>query len=252
MNDASDSSGLGARDGLPPMPPGPPHDEKHLGQSRVARELAEGLLAGAVPPFLVAIILAQLGAGAPLVLLGIAATGVGLAVHGAVAAGFDTIARTEHWKRERAQEEYETEAYPERERWEVMALLHRYGVRGDALRLSVDAICSSKQRWVDFMMRYELNLTDPEPVRAEVLAAGIAGRLLAASVAALPWLLPVPAGIAALLTLLLGVALFAGAAAFRSWTRGMDWQRAAVRGGIGGGLALLAVGLVLLLGAATG
>lgn len=252
MNDASDSSGLGARDGLPPMPPGPPHDEKHLGQSRIVRELAEGLLAGAVPPFLIAIVLAQLGAGAPLVLLGVAAIGVGLAVHGAVAAGFDTIARTEHWKRERAQEEYETEAYPERERWEVMALLHRYGVRGDALRLSVDAICSTKQRWVDFMMRYELNLTDPEPVRAEALAAVIAGRLFAAFVAALPWLLPLPASVAALLTLLLGVLLFAAAAAFRAWTRSMDWQRAAVRGGIAGGVALLAVGLVLLLGATAG
>lgn len=250
MNDASDSSGLGARDGLPPMPPGPPHDEKHLGQSRFVRELAEGLLAGAVPPVLVAIILAQLGAGAPLVLLGVAAIGVGLAVHGAVAAGFDTLARTEHWKSERAQEEYETEAYPERERWEVMALLHRYGVRGDALRLSVDAICSTKQRWVDFMMRYELNLTDPEPVRAEVLAAGIVGRLAAALVAALPWLLPLPAGVSALSTLLLGIALFTIAAAFRAWTRGMDWRRAAVRGGIAGGIALLAVGVVLLLGVA--
>jgi Integral membrane protein DUF125. len=252
MDDASDTSGLGARDGLPPMPPGPPHDEKHLGQSRIVRELAEGLLAGAVPPVLVAIVLAQFGAGAPLVLLGVAAVGVGLAVHGAVAAGFDTIARAEHWKRERAQEEYETEAYPERERWEVMALLHRYGVRGDALRLSVDAICSTKQRWVDFMMRYELNLADPEPVRAEALAAGIAGRLFAAFVAALPWLLPLPAGVAALLTLLLGVALFAGASAFRAWTRSMDWQRAAVRGGIAGGVALLAAGLVLLLGVAAG
>jgi hypothetical protein len=252
MDHANDTSGLGARDGLPPMPPGPPHDEKHLGQTRMAREAADGLLAGAIPPLLAAIILAQFGAGAPLVLLAVAAVGAGLAVHGAVAAGFDTIARNEHWKRERAQEEYETEAYPERERWEVMALLHRYGVRGDALRLSVEAICSSKQRWVDFMMRYELNLTDPEPVRIEALAAGILGRLAAAFVVALPWMLPVASGTAALFTLLVGIVLVAGAAAFRAWTRGMDWRRAGVRGGIAGGIAVLAAGVVLLIGATVG
>lgn len=245
MDDASDTSGLGARDGLPPMPPGPPHDEKHLGQSRFARELSEGLLAGAVPPVLLALVLSGLGAERPLVLLGIAAMTVGLAVHGAFAAGFDTLARNEHWKRERAQEEYETEEWPERERWEVMALLHRYGVRGDALRLSVDAVCSSKQRWVDFMMRFELNLPDPEPVRAEAIAGGIAGRLLAGLIAAVPWLL-VPAAAAGLLSLLVGIALFCGAAAFRAWTRGMEWQRAAIRGGIAGGWAVLAAGLVVL------
>lgn len=246
MDDATDTSGLGLRDGLPPMPPGPPHDEKHLGQSRVARELAEGLLAGALPPVLLALVLSGLGAERPLVLLGIAAMTLGLAVHGALAAGFDTLSRNEHWKRERAQEEYETEEWPERERWGVMALLHRYGVRGDALRLSVDAVCSSKQRWVDFMMRFELNLPDPEPVRAEAIAGGIAGRLLAGLVPALPWLFGLPAGVAALLSLLLGMALFCGAAALRAWTRGMDWQRAAIRGGIAGGAAVLAAGLVVL------
>jgi hypothetical protein len=252
MDSANDTSGLGARDGLPPMPPGPPHDERHLGQSSGVREFADGLHAGAVPPVLVALVLALLGAEAPLVLVGVAAVAAGLALHGAAAAAFDTMARTEHWKRERAQEEYETEHYAERERWEVMALLHRYGVRGDALRLSVDAVCSSKARWVDFMMRFELNLPEPEPVRAGVLAAGVAGRFAAALVAALPWLGGLAGGVASALALGLGIGLVAGAAAFRAWTRGMAWRAAAMRGGVAGGLAVLAAGLVVLVGAALG
>ncbi len=38
---------------------------------------------------------------------------------------------------ERRKEEEETVEYVDRERWEVAAILHRYGVRGDALHLAV-------------------------------------------------------------------------------------------------------------------
>lgn len=246
MDEGSDTSGLGARDGLPPMPPGPPHDEKHLGQSRFAREFADGLAAGVLPPLLVLLIMAALGLGQAGVLLGIAAASLGLAVHGALAAGFETLSRNEHWQRQRAQEEYETEEWPERERWEVMAILHRYGVRGDALRLAVEALCSSKPRWVDFMMRFELNLPDPEPVRAEAIAGGIAGRLLAGAVLALPWMLAAGGSLALFLSLLAGIALFVAGGGLRAATRGMSWPPAAIRGGIAGGAAVLAAGLVLL------
>jgi hypothetical protein len=77
-------------------------------------------------------------------------------------------ARTEaeHFTAERKREEEETEIYPDRERWEVAAILHRYGVRGDALRMAVDSICADKRRWVDFMMRFELDLKEPQPDRA--------------------------------------------------------------------------------------
>jgi VIT1/CCC1 family predicted Fe2+/Mn2+ transporter len=81
----------------------------------------------------------------------------------------------EHFAAERKREEEETEIYPDRERWEVAAILHRYGVRGDALRMAVDSICADKRRWVDFMMRFELDLKEPQPDRAARSAVTIGG-----------------------------------------------------------------------------
>jgi VIT1/CCC1 family predicted Fe2+/Mn2+ transporter len=81
----------------------------------------------------------------------------------------------EHYASERRREEEESHLYPEREKWEVAAILHRYGVRGEVLRQAVDAIASDRKKWVDFMMRFELDLSEPDPNRAARSAATIGG-----------------------------------------------------------------------------
>jgi VIT1/CCC1 family predicted Fe2+/Mn2+ transporter len=86
-------------------------------------------------------------------------------------------ARTEadHYATERRREEEETQRFPDREKWEVAAILHRYGVKGEALRQAVDAIAADRRKWVDFMMRFELELIEPEPSRAARSAVAIGG-----------------------------------------------------------------------------
>ena len=49
-----------------------------------------------------------------------------------------------------------------------------YGHEGEGLRRIVDAITNNRQRWVDFMMRFELGLERPDPTRAPISAATIA------------------------------------------------------------------------------
>jgi VIT1/CCC1 family predicted Fe2+/Mn2+ transporter len=39
----------------------------------------------------------------------------------------------------------------------------------------VDSICADKRRWVDFMMRFELDLKEPQPDRAARSAVTIGG-----------------------------------------------------------------------------
>jgi vacuolar iron transporter family protein len=161
------------RDGLWPMPPGPPHEEKHFAQSEVVRDLVVGTADGLTVPFALAAALAGAVAANPLIvtagLAAIAATGVAMGL------GRYLAARTEaeHYRAERRREEAETQEYADRERWEVAAILHRYGVRGDALRMAVESICSDRKRWVDFMMRFELDLREPQPERAAPSAATI-------------------------------------------------------------------------------
>lgn len=170
------------RDGLWAMPAGPPHEEMHVLQSVVLRDLLTGMAAGLTLPFAVAAGLAAAGAAnLPIVTAGlavIAGAGVARALGGYVAARNEAA----HYLAERRREEAETVEYADRERWEVAAILHRYGVRGDALRLSVDSICADQRRWVDFMMRFELDLKEPNPQRAAQSALTIGAAAIAGGV----------------------------------------------------------------------
>ncbi|MGX9965860.1 VIT1/CCC1 transporter family protein [Roseomonas sp. F4] len=186
-----------SRDGLPPMPPGPPHEEGHVLAGALARGTTEAAMAGLLPP---------LALGAALTALGIApavtgAAGMALALACGLAAGlsgsFAARDAAAHYQAERMREEQESHLYPDRERWEVAAILHRYGVRGDILRDAVEAIASDRRRWVDFMMRFELDLSEPDPIRADqkAMAGGVA-MVLAGLLVMLPYLLELRAGLA--------------------------------------------------------
>ncbi len=176
------------RDGLPPMPPGPPHEERHFAAASPMREVVAGAAQGLVLPFAVTATLASLGAAPSQTIL----AGLAAAAGGAVAAGLaSTMAARDaaaRYQLERAREEEESHLYPDRERWEVAAILHRYGVRGQVLRQAVEAIASDRRRWVDFMMRFELDLSEPDPGRAARSASILAvAQVLAGLLPVLPY-----------------------------------------------------------------
>ena len=177
------------RDGLPPMPPGPPHEETHVVQVEPVRDLVVGVAEGLTVPFALTAALAA-GAAAPPVILG---AGLAATAAGAVASGLGgyLAARreAEHYAAERRREEEETRLYPDRERWEVAAVLHRYGVRGAVLNQAVEAVASDRRKWVDFMMRFELDLAEPDPNRAARAAvATFAAQLAGGLIPLLPYL----------------------------------------------------------------
>ncbi len=163
------------RDGLPPMPPGPPHEERHFTQNAAVRDLVIGTADGLTVPFALAAALSGAVAANPLIvtagLAEIAAGAVAMGLGGYLAARTDA----DHYAAERRREEEESRLYPDREKWEVAAILHRYGVRGEVLRQAVEAIASDRRKWVDFMMRFELDLSEPDPNRAATSALLIGG-----------------------------------------------------------------------------
>lgn len=162
------------RDGLPPAPPGPPEGEQHALVSRAGVPFLAGLAQGPVLPLAVVLGLMALGVAGPALLAGgLAALGAG-AVAAALSRYFAVLGAAERYAAERNREQIETETYPERERWEVAAVLHRYGLRGDTLARAVEAIATDPRRWVDFMMRFELDLIEPQPARAAQEAAALA------------------------------------------------------------------------------
>ncbi len=163
-----------SREGLPPPPPGPPMEE-HFTASETVRDLVIGMADGLTVPFALAAGLSGAVAANPLIvtagLAEIAAGCVAMGLGGYLAARTDA----EHYVVERRREEQETHDWAERERWEVMSILHRFGLRGQPLQEATAAVCSDRKRWVDFMMRFELELSEPEPGRAAKSAATIGG-----------------------------------------------------------------------------
>ncbi|MBW8270183.1 VIT1/CCC1 transporter family protein [Caldovatus aquaticus] len=172
---AAETPAAAAHDGLPPMPGGPPHEESHFTASETVRDLVIGTADGLTVPFALAAGLSGAVAANPLIvtagLAEIAAGCIAMGLGGYLAARTDA----DHYTSERRREEEETRRYPEREKWEVAAILHRYGLKGEALRQAVEAIAADRRRWVDFMMRFELELSEPEPGRAARSAAAIGG-----------------------------------------------------------------------------
>src|SRR5205823_5712548 len=80
----------------------------------------------------------------------------------------------EHYASERAREERETVELPEEEAAEVRQVFCSYGLEENTIALVVDAIRADRKRWVDFMMRFELGLEEPNPKRARTSALTIA------------------------------------------------------------------------------
>jgi VIT1/CCC1 family predicted Fe2+/Mn2+ transporter len=57
---------------------------------------------------------------------------------------------------------------------EVTQIFEGYGLKGDGLKNVIDAITADPRRWMEFMMRFELGLEQPDPRRAPISAATIA------------------------------------------------------------------------------
>jgi VIT1/CCC1 family predicted Fe2+/Mn2+ transporter len=95
---------------------------------------------------------------------------------GAMGLGGYLAARTdaEHFVGERAREDRETQELPETEAAEVAQVFRDYGLPAETVTAVVGAIRASRKRWVDFMIKFELGLTEPDPRRARNSALTIA------------------------------------------------------------------------------
>ncbi len=143
--------------------PATPHIEKHFTASDTVRDVVIGMADGLTVPFAVAA-----GLSAAVTSTGVIVTaGLAEVVAGAIAMGLGgyLAARTdaEHYAAEERRENYKIEHLRDREIDEVETIFKQYGLQGDALNAVVAAIASDRQRWIDFMMRFELGLERPDP-----------------------------------------------------------------------------------------
>ena len=154
--------------------PATPHIERHFTATETVRDIVIGMSDGLTVPFALAAGISGAGVGTAIVvtagLAEIAAGSIAMGMGGYMAARTDT----EHYDAERARETVETADGPEKEKAEIASIFSQYGLGDSQIKTIVETLSKDRNRWVDFMMRFELGLDTPDPKRARVSAFTIA------------------------------------------------------------------------------
>jgi VIT1/CCC1 family predicted Fe2+/Mn2+ transporter len=152
-----------------------PHIERHFTATATVRDIVIGMADGLTVPFALAAGLSGVVASSSIVvtagLAEIAAGSIAMGLGGYLAAKTDI----EHYAAERKRERQETEQLPHKEEEEVAEIFRHYGLGDAHIAPLITAFRASPERWVDFMMRFELGLDVPDPNRARMSALTIAG-----------------------------------------------------------------------------
>lgn len=155
------------------------HIEKHFTASESVRDVVIGMSDGLTVPFALAAGLSGAVNSVHLVVIGglaeIAAGSIAMGLGGYLAARSDA----EHFEQERLREEREVREVPEEEKAEVSRVFQNYGMTEAESQPVVEALSQRPAAWIDFMMRFELGLEEPNPRRAMTSALTIAGSYIA-------------------------------------------------------------------------
>ncbi len=87
-----------------------------------------------------------------------------------------TLARRDHYLKERDREEREMRDLPDLERQEVREVFESWGFQGAKLEEVTDQIVSNPKAWLEFMMSFELGLSpvDKSTARRSAVLVGVA------------------------------------------------------------------------------
>ncbi len=142
------------------------HHEEHVLSSNVLKDIVIGMSDGLTVPFALAAGLSgAVNDTAIIVLAGLAEIAAGSIAMGL---GGYLAGQTEqdHYNSELRREYYEVDNMPDKERAEVKEFFEGLGLSEDVQQKAVNELTKNKDRWVDFMMKYELALDKPNPKRA--------------------------------------------------------------------------------------
>jgi vacuolar iron transporter family protein len=146
--------------------PSAPHIEHHFTASNTVRDVVIGMSDGLTVPFALAAGLSGAKIGTSVIVLAglaeIAAGSIAMGLGGFLAARTDQ----EHYRSELDREIRESREIPVEEAAEVARVFEGWGLSTRQIEPIVAAITSDEKRWVDFMMRFELGLEEPDPKRA--------------------------------------------------------------------------------------
>jgi VIT1/CCC1 family predicted Fe2+/Mn2+ transporter len=149
------------------------HKEEHLRSSDFITDIVIGMSDGLTVPFALAAGLSGAVQSNSVVIT----AGIAEIVAGSIAMGLGGYlagkTEQEHYQSELKREYDEVENVPEKEKAEVKLVFSQYGLNELSQNIVADELAKDKNKWVDFMMKYELGLEKPDANRARNSAATI-------------------------------------------------------------------------------
>ncbi|MFM2134704.1 MAG: hypothetical protein RL021_104 [Bacteroidota bacterium] len=151
----------------------PHHREEHFQQSEAVRDIVIGMSDGLTVPFALAAGLSGAVSDTHIIVT----AGLAEIVAGSIAMGLGGYlagkTEVEHYDSELQREHRECVTHYETERKEVMEILGQYGLSKQSQELVMNEMEKDTDKWVEFMMRFELGLEKPDPARARKSAMNI-------------------------------------------------------------------------------
>ncbi len=149
------------------------HSEEHLSSSALVTDVVIGMSDGLTVPFALAAGLSGAVSSTDIIVV----AGLAEIAAGSIAMGLGgyLAGKTEidHYNAELKREKWEVDNLPDREKEEVRVIFEDMGMSPETQKLVVDEMAKDKEKWVEFMMRYELGLEKPNPKRARNSALNI-------------------------------------------------------------------------------
>jgi VIT1/CCC1 family predicted Fe2+/Mn2+ transporter len=142
------------------------HHEKHSLSQLALRDFVVGISDGLTVPFALAAGLSGAVQSNSIVIV----AGLAEIIAGTISMGLGGYlagqTEIEHYEGEQKREELEVKRIPQEEKDEIKNILEVYGISPSVQQQVVDDLAKDHQKWVDFMMRFELGLQKPDPRQA--------------------------------------------------------------------------------------
>ena len=149
------------------------HHEQHFTQSETVRDIVIGMADGLTVPFALAAGLSTANVGNQIILT----AGFAEIIAGSIAMGLGGYlagkTEVEHYDSELKREYREIKEFYDVEIKECKEIFAQYGLSEDSQQKLVTELAKNDDKWVDFMMKFELGLDKPDINRARQSARNI-------------------------------------------------------------------------------
>src|ERR1700733_9159629 len=221
--------------------PQTPHVESHFTASEFVRDIVIGMADGLTVPFALAAGLSGADTTTRIIVIAglaeIAAGSIAMGLGGYLAAKNDA----DHYASELKREGRGVVELPEGGAQEDLEVFENYGLTHAEAVPIVDSLRQRPKQWIEFMMRFELGLKEPDPKRAVRSASTIACAYVAGGLIPLaPYMLMASASTALMVSVVATILALAIFGAVKGHYTGTPLASGAIRTAFIGGLAAAA------------